>query len=180
MKNATPLTCACGRVRLLAEGKPIISAQCLCADCQEAGAFLQSLANARSVLDENGATRFELYRKDRVACEGGGQHLREHRLSAGSKTRRVIATCCNTPMFLEFADGHWLSLYGGLWPQQSLPPLEIRTMTRDRRAGIELPDDVPNPRAHTLRFYAKLLQAWVAMRFRVPKVDYVHGVLDGQ
>ena len=101
-------------------------------------------------------------------------------MSEDSKTRRVVAICCNTPMFLEFTDGHWLSIYGGRWPETSLPALEIRTMTRDRPEGVELPDDVPNPKTHTFSFYVKLFRAWAAMRFRVPKVEFVHGVLGAQ
>jgi hypothetical protein len=139
---------------------------------------MQLLPGAPTMLDKNSATRFVLYRKDRVRCEKGQEHLREHRLKKESKTRRVVATCCNTPMFLEFTSGHWLSLYGGLWPT-GLPALELRTMARERPEGIELPNDVPNPDTHTFSFFAKLLRAWAAMRFRAPKVDYVNGDISG-
>ena len=180
MANETRLTCTCGQVGLEVRGRPIVSAECLCADCQNAGAFLQSLPDAPPVLDQKGATRFVLYRKDRVRCDKGQDCLREHRLSKDSKTRRVVAICCNTPMFLEFTKGHWLSTYGGRWPEATLPPLEMRTMTRDRPEGVELPDDVPNPKTHTFSFFAKLFRAWAAMRFRAPKIEFVHGVLDAQ
>jgi hypothetical protein len=132
------------------------------------------------MVDQNGATRFVLYRKDRVQCTEGREMLREHRLSKESRTRRVVAICCSTPVFLEFADGHWLSLYGGLWPAATLPALQLRTMTRDRPAGVELPGDVPNPGTHTISFYAKLFRAWAAMRFRVPRIDFVKGDLDAR
>jgi hypothetical protein len=178
--ETTILTCTCGQVALMVQGKPIVSAECLCIDCQNAGAFLQSLPGAPPTLDQKGATRFVLYQKDKVQCEKGQDCLREHRLSKNSKTRRVVAICCNTPMFLEFTNGHWLSVYGGLWPAESLPALEIRTMARDRPEGVELPDDVPNPSTHTFSFYAKLFRAWAAMRFRTPKVDFVNGDLDAQ
>ena len=178
--QTTILTCSCGQVALEVQGRPIVSAECLCTDCQNAGAFLQSLPGARPTLDQNGATRFVLYRKDRVRCKNAQDHLREHRLSKNSKTRRVIAICCNTPMFLEFTNGHWLSIYGGLWPAATLPALEIRTMARDRPEGVELSGDVPNPSTHTFSFYAKLFRAWAAMRFRAPKVDFVNGDLDAQ
>jgi len=174
------LTCTCGQVAMEVQGRPIVSAECLCTDCQNAGAFLQSLPGAPPTLDQKGATRFVLYRKDKVRCEKGQDCLREHRLSKNSKTRRVVAICCNTPMFLEFTNGHWLSIYGGLWPAASLPALEIRTMARDRPGGVELPDDVPNPSTHTFFFYAKLFRAWAAMRFRTPRVDFVNGDLDAQ
>ena len=176
--QTTILTCNCGQVALEVQGRPIVSAECLCTDCQNAGAFLQLLPGAPPTLDKKGATRFVLYRKDKVRCEKGQDCLREHRLSKDSKTRRVVAICCNTPMILEFTNGHWLSIYGGLWPVASLPALEIRTMTRDRPEGVELPDDVPNPSTHTFSFYARLFRAWAAMHFRAPKVAYVNGDLD--
>lgn len=176
--QTTVLTCTCGQVALEVRDRPIVSAECLCADCQNAGAFLQSLSGAPNTLDQQGATRFVLYRKDKVRCEKGQNLLREHRLSKDSHTRRVVAICCNTPMFLEFTHGHWLSIYGGLWPAASLPALEIRTMTRSRPNGVVLPDNVPNPSTYTFSFYAKLFRAWAAMRFRTPKVDFVNGVLD--
>jgi hypothetical protein len=178
--QATLLTCTCGQVALEVQGRPIISAECLCVDCQNAGAFLQSLPGAPPMLDQRGATRFVLYRKDRVLCEKGRDRLREHRLTKNSTTRRVVAACCNTPMFLEFTNGHWLSIYGGLWPAAGLPALEIRTMTRSRPKGVVLPEDVPNPSTHTFSFYAKLFRAWAAMRFRAPNVDFVDGVLDAK
>jgi hypothetical protein len=178
--QTTRLTCTCEQVALNVQGSPIISAKCLCADCQNAGAFLQSLPGAPAVLDQRGATRFVLYRKDRVVCEKGQDRLREHRLSKESPTRRVVAVCCNTPMFLEFTNGHWLSIYGVLWSTASLPALEIRTMTRSRPKGVVLPDDVPNPSTHTFSFYAKLFRAWASMYFRAPKVDFVDGGFDAK
>jgi hypothetical protein len=178
--RGTVLTCNCGQAALEVQGRPIISAECLCADCQNAGAYLQSLPGAPATLDQKGATRFVLYRKDRVRCEKGRSLLREHRLSKDSTTRRVVAVCCNTPMFLEFTSGHWLSIYGGLWPAERAPALEIRTMTRSRPGGVVLPDDVPNPATHTFCFYAKLFRAWAAMRFRAPKIDFVNGGLDAK
>jgi hypothetical protein len=48
------------------------------------------------------------------------------------------------------------------------PPLEMRVMTKERRAGVELPDDVPNYRGHSGRFMLKLIAAWIAMGFRGP------------
>lgn len=157
-----------------------MSVECLCSDCQSAGQILQALPGAPPVLDQKGATRFVLYRKDRVRCDAGENFLREHRLSAESPTRRVVATCCNTPMFLEFTNGHWLSMYGGLWPESTLPALELRTMTRERPEGVALPDDVPNPETHTVSFYVKLFRAWAAMRFRTPKIEYVQGIVHVQ
>jgi hypothetical protein len=49
-------------------------------------------------------------------------------------------------VFLEFAGGHWLSLYACLWPEHDLPPMTERTMTADLADPSTLPDDVPNQR----------------------------------
>lgn len=180
MADRVNLSCRCGQVAMSVEGKPILSVECLCSDCQTAGSFLKGLPGARPVLDYQGATPFVLYRKDRVRCVKGAGLLREYRLTEDSKTRRVIASCCNTPIFLELAGGHWLSLYGALWPDGSLPALELRTMTRDAPAGAVLSSDVANPKTHTIGFYARLLGAWAAMGFRTPKIDYVKGALDAR
>lgn len=83
-------------------------------------------------------------------------------------------------MFLDFTNGHWLSIYASCWPAESLPRLEIRTMTRSRPKGVILPEDVPNPATHTFSFYAKLLYAWAAMRFRTPKIDWASGDINLQ
>jgi len=138
---------------------------------------MQTLPAAPAVLETNGATRFVLYRKDRVRFLKGTHLLKELRLTPEAKTRRVVATCCNTPVFLEFTNGHWLSLYGRLWPAGTLPPLEMRTMTSDLPAGSALPDDVPNGKRQSFSFFVKLLGAWIAMGFRSPKIAFVNGEL---
>jgi hypothetical protein len=177
MRQTTPLGCACGQVNLQMEGAPIVSVECCCNSCRAAGARMQTLPAAPPLLDANGATRFVLYRKDRIRVLEGADRLKEFRLTPEAKTRRVVATCCNTPVFLEFTNGHWLSLYGCLWPEGTLPPLEMRTMTGDLPAGSVLPDDVPNGKRQPLSFFVKLLGAWIAMGFRSPKIDFVNGAL---
>jgi hypothetical protein len=165
------LSCTCGQVRLAVEAAgPIASVECCCTSCREAGSRLARLPGAVPVLSSFGATRFELYRKDRVRVLGGEGRLGEFRLSPKARTRRVVATCCNAPVFLEFEGGHWLSLYGSLWPEGTLPPLQMRTMTADLPDPSVLPSDVPNARGQSLSFFAKLLGAWVAMGFLAPKV----------
>ncbi|CAN5831906.1 DUF6151 family protein [soil metagenome] len=131
---------------------------------------MQTLLDAPPTLDSKGATRFVLYRKDRVQFLKGVDLLKEFKLTPDAKTRRVVATCCNTPVFLEFKGGHWLSLYGGLWPEGALPPLEMRTMTADLPDASVLSDDVPNAKSQTLPFFAKLMGAWITMGFRSPKI----------
>lgn len=173
----TQLSCACGRVCFEVTKTPIINAECHCSSCRAAAARLQALPGAPHFAEPNGGTRFVLYAKDRVRFVTGTELLKEFRLKSDAKTRRVVASCCNTPIFLEFHGGHWLSLYGCLWPNGTLPPLEVRTMTSDLPAGITLPNDVPNAKSQSVLFMAKLLGAWIGMGFRAPKVTFVSGVL---
>jgi hypothetical protein len=170
MTRIAKLSCACGKVHIEAEQTPIISTECHCNSCRSAGARLAALPASTPVREQNGGTHYILYRKDRVRIVEGAELLREFRLSDKAPTRRVVATCCNTPVFLEFKGGHWLSLYARLWPEDSRPPVEMRTMTSDVADTSTLSSDVPHGKWKTASFYARLLGAWIAMGFKVPKV----------
>ena len=98
MTKSVQLACACGKVHLDVDRMPIISTECHCNSCREAGARLHKLPVARPMLEPNGGTHFVLYRKDRIRFTQGAELLREFRLTPTSKTRRVIAGCCNTPV----------------------------------------------------------------------------------
>ena len=163
--------CRCGTVQLEVSGPPILVAECGCTSCQTAGAALASLAGARPILTDYGTTPYVLMRKDRVRIVKGSDHMAEHRLTPTSKTRRVVATCCNTPVFLEFKGGHWLSVYAALWPEGSRPKAELRTMTSNLPDPSGLPTDIPNAKTQTPGFMWRLLKAWVAMGFRSPDID---------
>jgi len=155
-------TCQCGKVKVEAAGRPILTASCFCTSCQDAGQRLERL------LDPDGGTSVILYRKDRVQCVTGRQHLEEHRLKPDSPTRRIVATCCNSAMLLDFTKGHWVSMYRNRFATGA-PPLEMRVMTGERRVDTRLPDDVPNHRRHSVKFMLRLLAAWIAMGFRRPR-----------
>lgn len=164
-------SCACGKVQFEAVGAEIIAAACYCASCQAAGHQFEQMSPSTPVLGRDGGTDFLLYRKDRVRCSKGEALLREYRLTPESPTRRVLATCCNSAMFLEFNKGHWLSLYRNRFASGA-PPIAVRTMTKDKRPDVEFVDGVPSPATHSARFMWKLLAAWVAMGFRVPAITY--------
>jgi hypothetical protein len=158
-------TCRCGKVKFEAVGAPLLTATCFCASCQEAGRRLEQLASAPPVLDPDGGTGVILFRKDRVQCVMGLEHLEEHRLKPESPTRRVVATCCHSAMFLDFTKGHWLSMYRNRFPTGG-PPLEMRVMTKGRRAGVELTADVPNYGRFPGKLLLRLLAARIAMGLR--------------
>jgi hypothetical protein len=162
--------CACGGVIYEAIGTPITSVVCYCASCQDAGRAFERLPAAPAVLETDGGTAAVLYRKDRVRCVEGQGHLKAYRLKPDSPTRRLVATCCNTAMFLDFTKGHWLSMYRCRFATDA-PEIEMRVMTRDRRASVALPNDVPNYRGHSGRFIVKLLATWIAMRLPTPNFD---------
>jgi hypothetical protein len=162
-------TCQCGKVKFEAVGRPILTGCCYCASCQEAGRQFEQLASAPPVLDPDSGTGVILYRKDRVQCVMGQEYLEERRLQPDSPTRRVVATCCNSAMFIDFTKGHWLSMLRNRFPAGA-PPLEMRVMTKERRVGVELADDLPNYSGRSGKFMLKLIAAWIAMGFRRPQV----------
>ena len=72
-------------------------------------------------------------------------------------------------MFADFTKGHWLSLYRNRFPAGA-PPVEMRVMTKDRRNGVALADDLPNHEGYPGKFMLKLVAAWIAMGFRRPEI----------
>jgi hypothetical protein len=162
-------TCQCGKVKFETIGRPILTAACYCTSCQQAGRRFEQLASAPPVLNPDGGTDFVVYRKDRVQCVTGQDYLEEYRLTPDSPTRRVVATCCNSPIFLDFTRGHWLTMYRDRFPAGA-PPLEMRVMTQERRDGTEFADDLPNYGRHSGKFILKLIAAWIAMGFRRPEI----------
>jgi hypothetical protein len=173
MKNErTSAACRCGKVELEIIGAPILRGICYCASCQEAGRQYQSLPGADAILAADGGTDYVLYRKDRVRCVKGADLFEERRLKPGSPTRRMVARCCNTVMFLDFTRGHWLTVYRGRLPND-IPGATMRMMTAERPEGVILPDDIVNYPGHSGKFMLKLLGAWITMGFRRPVIDGV-------
>ncbi|HVN43528.1 MAG TPA: hypothetical protein VMT50_12150 [Steroidobacteraceae bacterium] len=164
-------SCACGGVALEGMGKPIVSAVCYCKSCQEAGRIFERFPAAPAVLGPDGGTEYVLFRKDRVRLVTGAEHLEAHRLKPDSPTRRVRATCCQAPIFLDMTKGHWLSIYRARFSKDA-PPIEMRVMTEHRPPGPPLAEDVPNYSKHSGKFILRLLGAWLAVGLRTPKLDF--------
>lgn len=162
------ITCACGTVRLEADGPPMLSAICHCASCRTAGQAFDAESGQDPIVDESGGTAMVLWRKDRVRCVAGSELLEPHRLTAGSPTRRLVASCCRAPVLLDFTKGFWVSVYRDR--VADAPPSSIRIMTGDA-PDVELPDDgLPRMRGHSGRFMVKLLTTWARMGFRTPRI----------
>lgn len=152
MADTTQIGCACGETRLEVVGKPIESVECCCTSCREAGDRMQTLN--RTLMD-HGTTPSAKYRKDRVRFVAGSDGLKSFRLPPDHSSDRVIATCCKTPVYLEFKGRHWLNLYDRLWPEGTMPAPTMRTMASDLPDGATQPSDIPNVRKQSVAFFAK-------------------------
>ncbi len=157
-------SCACGKVVFETVGPPIMRAVCYCDDCQRAGHLIAARPDAPSVLGPDGGTDFVLFRKDRVVPVRGEELLDPVRLHDQSPTKRVIATCCNSAMHLDFEKGHWLSLYRDRL-RSDPGPVQMRIQTRFMPEGATPPPGAPVYRSFPLKFIANLLKARVAMLF---------------
>ncbi len=171
MADVTRLACACGQFHLELVGSPFIATECHCNSCREAAQRLSELPPAFPLTAPNGGTPYILYRKDRVRFPDGTALLTANRLTDSAPTRRVLTHCCNSPVFLEFESGHWLSLYANLWPDAARPVIDIRTMTADLPETTKLDGALPAGKWTTAGFYARLLAAWIAMGFKVPRIE---------
>jgi hypothetical protein len=76
-------------------------------------------------------------------------------------------------MFGDFTKGHWLSVYRKRFAAAA-PPVEMRIMTGERRAGVVLAGDVPNYEKFPAVFLWRLIRAWVAMGFGRPDMGLGH------
>jgi hypothetical protein len=157
------LNCGCGQVAVEAIGPPIASVSCYCDDCQEGARQIQLRPHASSVQDPDGGTGYLVYRKDRVTCLKGASLLKPLKIRESSATNRMIATCCNSAMFLNFDDAkHWVDLYRCRC-QGDVPPVQMRICTKFKPTGSTIPTDVPEYPRFSMSLLWKLLLAKAAM-----------------
>jgi hypothetical protein len=151
--------CRCGQVTLEVDAPPILSTVCHCSSCQDAAHIFERLPGAAPVLDESDGVPYLLFPKNSVRCTSGRDHLREHRLNESSPTRRAVAVCCNTFMFLDFTKGHWI------------------TICRDRLEDRRVIESAPVQNRQSPMFILRLMAAWARMGFRNPKIEFLQGRL---
>jgi len=156
-------SCACGRVRCEGSGRPLVSLVCYCDDCQEGARAIEALPNSARFRDADGGTPLLTYRDDRFRCSSGEDLLVGYKLRESAPTRRMVASCCNSAMFMKFAPGFWVSAYRARIEGDDLPPLDTRIQIEHRRADTELPRDAPCYRGFPMRLFAKVISARVAM-----------------
>ena len=158
-------TCSCGNVSIALNGPPIYCAACHCDDCQTAAQNLDELPTPEPTMDAYGGTHYVLYRKDRYVISFGSELLRPHKLRESSPTSRMVASCCNTPMFLAFNNAqHWISMYRFRIKEQT-PRLQSRVATRFSKHPETLPNDVPSYRTFPIKMVVRLLLSKVQMTF---------------
>lgn len=161
--SSRSVRCACGQVEIEAEGEPILAAVCYCDDCHEGARRIEALPGAGPVLDADGGCSYVLYRKDRFRVRRGAELLQPHKLRERTKTRRMVASCCNAALFLRFEDGkHWVTVFRSRL-EGDPPPPSWRIGTKFKRPEVELPDDLPAYGLVPFAFVWKLLGARLAM-----------------
>ena len=157
-------SCACGRVRCQAVGAPIVSLVFAIATiARKAPVELKRCRMRQSFRDADGGTPLLAYRDDRFRCSSGEELLVGYKITERSPTRRMVASCCNSAMFLKYAPGFWVSAYRARFEGDDLPPLEMRDQIEHRRADSDPPRDVPCYRGFPMRLFAKIISARIAM-----------------
>jgi hypothetical protein len=160
--------CRCGAVEIRAWGQPIMVNACYCDDCQAAAHRLAGSASSEPASGTDGGTEFMVFRRDRIACTGGSDRLQAMRLTAPSKTRRMIASCCATPMYLAFDDKRpWVSAFRVPFGTDA-PPLEMRICTRFKRSEEKAEDGLPSHPGYPPAMMVRILAVWPLMLFSRP------------
>jgi len=167
--QANLATCRCGETTVSLTDAPILSTTCYCESCRAAGHMFERDLGAPQTVNADGGVDYCLFRKDRVKITHGAHHLREYRLKPDSPTRRVVASCCSSPMFVDFTPGHWLTIFRARLPEQA-PKSQMLVMTKDKPEGVVLSGTVPAYDTMPPGFMIKLLASWAAMGFRRPKI----------
>jgi hypothetical protein len=160
--------CRCGAVEVGAWSDPILVTACYCDDCQAASERLAASGNSAPLAGADGGTEFMVFRRDRIACVRGAENLEPMRLIATSKTRRMIARCCETPMYIAFDDKRpWVSaLRAGFGA--GAPPVEMRICTRFRRPEHKAEDGVPEHPGYPAAMILRVVAVWPRMLFSRP------------
>ena len=158
------LRCQCGAVECIGQGAPILTTVCYCDDCQAAARQLEALPGAPPIMDPDGGTALTLFRANRFAASRGGERLVLHKLKPESITSRMVASCCNSAMYLAFDKGpHWVSTVRNRLVGE-VPPVKCRVMTRYRTSSQPYPDKAPTSAGFSLRFLGSMIRDAIALK----------------
>jgi hypothetical protein len=163
--------CQCGKTAIGLTGDPIQSVTCYCESCRTAAQGFERDLGGPKTVHADGGVDYCLYRKDRVRIAQGADNLSEYRLKPGSPTRRLVASCCGSPMAVDFAPGHWLTVFRDRLSGPAPEP-QLRIMTRDKPQGVVLSGAIPTYETQPPSMIFKLLAAWVRMGFRRPTITW--------
>lgn len=134
-------SCACGAVEIALTSPAIAALSCGCDDCQAAGAALEALPGAPAFREACGATPAALFPKTALKVIRGRDKLTAHRLHPRSRTRRMVATCCNSFLYITFDRGpFWVDVPLARLTDAPAPRWRIQT----RFLPSPPPDDLPN------------------------------------
>lgn len=164
------VACNCHAVKIELTGSPILVNVCHCDDCQRGSREIESLPGAPKILDLYGGTPYVLYRKDQVRYLQGRELLMDHRLDGEKNTKRVVASCCNSPVLLDFEPGHWVSFYQQRF-DAPVPPARMRVQARFIPSGRMPEDGLPLHRGFPFGMIVRLLAARIAMGFGWKRAD---------
>jgi hypothetical protein len=157
-------SCACGKVRIKATGRPIISAVCYCDDCQAAARQLEAQGALADFHDAWNGSPYATYRDDRLSTIDGGSLLEGFKLNDKAPTTRFVTTCCKSAMYLKHGPGWWTSVYR-VRLGDAAPPLEVRSKVGRAKDRAAIPKDVPHANSFPFVLIARLLRARIAMWF---------------
>ena len=134
--------CACGTVEITLDTPPIAALSCCCDDCQAAAQHLEALPGAPGFREPCGGTPAVLFAKSALKITKGQDRLSAHRLRNGARTKRMVATCCNTFLYVGFDRGpFWVDVVSARIDGDA-PNLRWRIQTRYLDAPP--PDDLAN------------------------------------
>ncbi len=143
-------------------------AACYCDDCQAASERLAAAAHSAPSAGADGGTEFMVFRRDLIACTRGAERLEAMRLTPATKTRRMIAGCCATPMYVGFDDKRpWVSAFRASFGADA-PPVEMRICTRFRRPDAKASDGLPEHAGYPVAMIVRIMAAWPRMLFSRP------------
>ena len=144
MSRAAPThtaSCACGAVEIAVAGDPIAAMSCCCDDCQAAAAALEALPGAPALREPCGGTPAVMFPRTALKITRGRDRLEAFRLRDRSPTKRMVATCCNTFLFVDFDRGpFWVDVVSARMEDAPAPRWRIQT----RFLTAPPPDDLPN------------------------------------
>jgi hypothetical protein len=155
-------SCACGKVRVKAMGRPIITAVCYCDDCQAGVRQLEAAGARDDFHDAWDGSPYATYRNDRLHTLEGAELLEGFKLKDDAPTTRYIATCCKSAMYLKFGPGWWTSVYR-VRLGEAAPPIEVRSKVGRAKNPNAIPKDVPHASGFAPGLIARLMKARVAM-----------------